>query len=792
MARVAEILINRPSKHLDRTFSYRLPDALMTIGPGWRCTVPFNGRTEEGIILSVRDGESSGFSGRLKDVQAPLEAFPWFTSDMMALARWISSYYLCTYIDALRLFLIDKQGLRRSFSYEILWERIPADHPLRGLVDSVIREVSAEEAALLWKAEEIAAGLRVGWLRKKERTEASYRPPLTRWIQAEETIPQGVESPRRTRQRALWEKLRAEGPQTAKRMEEEGFSSAVQQAFCRNGMGHFFYRLRDTFSLIQKKEEKAPRVLTEEQQNAFSRIRDAVDNETYRGLLLMGVTGSGKTEVYLRAAEHARSRGGSVLILVPEIALTLQMVDYFSARFGDDVVFMHSKLSRGERYNNRMRIANGESHIVIGSRSALFLPYRHLRLIVVDEEYDSSYKQDETPYYNGRDAAKKLAVLSRCPIVLGAATPSVETCAAAEAGKIERIVMQERVHHTPLPRVHVVDMREEAAAVGSAPYSRVLLESVAETVRAGKKAILFLNRRGYATSLQCRACGHVFKCPNCDVSLVYHKARHSLHCHYCECVFPVPARCPACGGSDIAYTGYGTEKAEEQLGQYLPGILCERLDLDSTSRKHSAAQILDDFRSGRCQVLLGTQMVAKGHDIPGVQTVGILSADSILNRPTYLAAEQAFILMTQCAGRAGRGEEQGEVILQTYDPDHYVVRAAVKQDYQAFYEKEIRYRKALRYPPFTRMMKITCFSKIYGEAAKKAQAVSRWLVDALPRLPGQVSATPPYDEPIRKVRNTYYVSIMVKGESLLALKAAMRDAPFFRESGMIIDVDPLS
>lgn len=787
MEKLAEVLINRPSKHLDRTFTYRLPPELSDLTPGWRCVVPFNNRTEEGIILSVREEDSASLSYTVRDITAPLDDFAWFTPQMMALARWIASYYMCTYIDALRLFLIDKKGIRSEILYEICWQSIPQNHPIRELVDTSVMELSGEDAQLLWDADILSGYVNEGLLQKKEITKVVYHPPLEKWL-----IPfleQKTDHVRGERQKALLTYLKDHGGQPVHVLEQQGFSVASLNTFCKHELGHFIYRPKKTYSLIRDPKNFVPRTLTREQQTAYKRICAAIDSGSCKGQLLMGVTGSGKTEVYLRAAEHALEQGGSVLILVPEIALTIQMVDYFSARFGSEVVFIHSKLSRRERYNNRARIQNGESHIVIGSRSALFMPYQNLKLIVVDEEYDTSYKQDETPRYNGRDAAKKLAVLWQCPIVLGAATPAVETYYAAKQGKIELLEMKERVHHVPLPVIHIVDMREEQ---GDVPYSRVLLESLQETIRAGKKGILFLNRRGYATVLQCRNCGYVFKCPHCDVSLVYHKERHSLHCHYCESVFSLPDHCPQCGGQEISYMGYGTEKAEEQIEQLLSGISCRRLDLDSTSRKYSALQILEDFRRGKFNVLLGTQMVAKGHDIPGVQMVGVISADSILNRPVYLAAEQAFILITQCAGRAGRGHEQGQVVLQTYNPDHYVIQAAVQQDYNLFYEKEIRFREALRYPPFVRMMKITCFDKQHSKAVQKAKQIFSWLKDRLSQIPDGTSATPPYDEPIRKVRNIYYVSIMIRGASLLALKTAMRAEPIFQNNGIMVDVDPLS
>ena len=788
MERVAQVLINRPSKHLDRTFSYRLPEKLSHMGPGWRCIVPFAGRTVEGIILSLREEDESSRGYQVKDILAPLEDYPWFTADMLALGFWISRYYMCTAIEALRLFLIDKKGIRTLVSYQVRWEAIPAGHAIRGVLDESITRLTVEEAADVLGRDQIPSYVSAGYLQREEELEAVHKRPIEKWL----ALSEGEADLRGDKQKALQALLAAEGPQPARRLIEKGFSQAVMQGLCRKGGGHFFYRPKDTFSLTAGGEDWKERTLTKEQEGALSRITEAIDRKRCEGLLLMGVTGSGKTEVYLRSAEHALKSGGSVLVLVPEIALTAQMSDYFSARFGEDVVFIHSQLSKGERYNNRMRVQQGESHIVIGSRSALFLPYQNLRLIIVDEEYDSSYKQDETPYYNGRDAAKKLADIAGCPIVLGAATPAISTYRAAETGRIRLLEMTRRVHETPLPKVSVVDMKEEIAAGNGTLYSREMVSQLARTVEAGDKAILFLNRRGYSTSLFCADCGYAFKCPNCDVSLVYHKDRNCLKCHYCECVFPLPKVCPRCGGSHISYTGRGTEKVEEQLKDLLPGISCRRLDLDSTSRKHSSREILQEFREGKFSVLLGTQMVTKGHDIPGVQMVGILDADSILNMPTYLASEQAYILITQCAGRAGRGTRQGRVVLQTYTPEHYAGRAAVRQDYKAFYQQEIRYRRALSYPPFVRLMKITCFHKSYNQAMAQARQIHQWLMKVLPALPDKVSTTPPYDEPVKKVRNTYYVSITIKGTSLASLKIAMRNEKLFQENGILIDVDPLS
>lgn len=787
--RIAEVLINRPSKHLNRTFTYRIPDSLSFLGEGWRCVVPFGKHAEEGIIISVHKEETSALKYKLKDITGSVDDFPWFTKPMLETALWISNYYLTTLIDALRLFLIDKKGIRTSSYYEIHWNRIPENHSIRALIDESITEISENDSLLLWTPKEIHDMLHDGYLVMREEVRSAYRVPLVRWIAPVMEIPE-EERKRKKKQALLSDFLMEHGEVSVKDAEEEGFSPSVLRDFCNNGYGRFFYKKKATYSLIEETAENKLRELTDEQKNAVTKISEAMDKKDYSAILLMGVTGSGKTEVYVRAAEKALKEGGSVIILVPEIALTLQMVTYFAKRFGDEVIFIHSNLSKGERYNNRMRVERGESHVIIGSRSALFMPLKNLRLLVVDEEYDSSYKSDETPRYNGRDVAKMMAVIYKCPIILGAATPAVDTYYAAKTGKLELIPMKHRVHNTPLPEIVTIDMRETQGHNFSSIYSDALLRLIKRTIDAGKKAIVFLNRRGYATTISCETCGYVFKCPHCDVSLVYHKAKNRLMCHYCESSFPLPHECPRCHGHVLTYKGKGTEKIEESLSRLLPEAKIARLDLDTTQRKHSARDILDGFRKGKTNVLLGTQMVAKGHDIPDVDTIGIVAIDNILNMPTYLASEQTFNLITQCAGRAGRSLERGHVILQTYTPENFVIQTAARQDYEAFYKEEIEFRKALFYPPFARMIKISSFGSNYEKVRNQAQRIYAVLSHAKGE-DRSIQITPPYDEPIKKIRDVFYISIMIRGSKLSGLKNIMRLDKVFTENGIIIDVDPL-
>lgn len=784
---IAEVLINRPSKHLNRTFSYRIPDTLLgQADVGYRCVVPFARRTEEGIILSVRREEEEKISYRLLPIRSLVDPFPWFTEEMLALARKLSSYYMCMLIEALRLFFIDKKGILTEAEYTIDWARVPMEAELRGLIDPSVDSLSEKDAKTLLGSDLVKC-VKAAWLVRKERLSAVHKEPLEKWLAPNEA-PDEAQKRRSPKQAFLWQALTEKGTMSFREAAEKGFSSSVVKAFCLSGYGKVFYKRKKTFSLIDEQEKRKDRSLTEEQQQALSVISKAVDAEKFKGILLKGVTGSGKTEVYLRAAERALERGGSALILVPEIALTSQMTSYFASLLGDKVVFIHSGLSKGERYNNRQRIANGESTIIIGSRSAIFMPFRHLKLIVVDEEYDSSYKQGETPRYNGRDAAKMMGEIYHCPIVLGAATPSIATYHAAKTGKIELVEMKHRVFQTKLPAIHIYDLKGDPT--GEA-LSHPMVEMLRATIARKEKSILLLNRRGFSTTLMCADCGYVFKCPNCDVSLVYHKDTAQLKCHYCETVHPLPHECPKCRSRKILYLGRGTQHVEEDLHEAIPEARIQRFDVDSTQKKNSARTILEKFRRGDIDILFGTQMVAKGHDIPGVQTVGILSADGPLNMPSYLASEQTFNLITQCAGRAGRGREQGEVLLQTYNPDHYVIQAAARQDYEGFYRQEIEYRRLLNYPPFSRMMKITCFHKEEKTAAEKANRIYHWLLQVNPQLAVPTTFTPPFDEPIKRVRNMYYISILIKGRTLSSLKSAMRQSPIFEENDIIIDVDPM-
>jgi len=471
--------------------------------------------------------------------------------------------------------------------------------------------------------------------------------------------------------------------------------------------------------------------LTQDQQYAVDEITSAMQSGQYRGHLLFGVTASGKTEVYLRCIERALEAGRTSLVLLPEIALTTQVMNIFKSRLGDAVAVLHSALSAGERCDEWTRISEGEAKVVLGARSAVFAPVENLGLVIVDEEHDSSYKQDSPPRYNGRDVAIRRAEESGAALVLGSATPAVETFYAARRGELELITMAGRVENRPMPKVHIADLREEYAKGRASIFSEILEEGIRERLSRGEQVILLQNRRAYSTFVTCRECGYVARCPNCAVSLKLHAAARKLSCHHCGYEEPAPTVCPSCGGLRIKKFGIGTEKVEEQTKATFPEARVLRMDRDTTSRKGSHAAILHAFRSHEADILVGTQMIAKGLDFPNVTLVGVISADTSLNLPDFRASERTFQLISQVAGRSGRGKTPGEVVIQTLDPDHYAIRSAVEHDYVAFFEQEIEFRRELGYPPFSTLVNVLS----RNESDRAAAAALEELVAEIKKLP---------------------------------------------------------
>ena len=475
------------------------------------------------------------------------------------------------------------------------------------------------------------------------------------------------------------------------------------------------------------------RELTDQQREALKKIEEPVESGRHGRFLIHGVTGSGKTEIYIRAAEKVISKGRSVIVLVPEISLTDQIIDRFIGRFGSSAVaVLHSRLTAGERYDQWMKIRSGEVQIAIGARSAVFAPFEDIGLIVMDEEHESTYKSDHTPKYDTVEVALKRCQDHKGVLILGSATPSVVTYSRAMEGIYSLTELSERYNRVNLPSVELVDMREELKKGNRSVISDKLREEMGSKLERGLQVILFLNRRGYSTFVSCRECGYVARCPECGLPLTYHKEEDSIVCHYCGRRMKAPSVCPQCGSRYIKYFGSGTEKAEETVARMFEGYEAERVDTDSIRRKGELERKLRSFANGRTKILIGTQLIAKGLDFKNVGLVGILSADIALNIPDFRSPERTFQLITQAAGRAGRGDEEGRVIIQTYQPEHYAVRFAAEQDYAGFYETEIGFRKYMNYPPFSDMFQVIFSSEDAKEAERGADKWYEFVRNALP------------------------------------------------------------
>src|SRR6266581_1848112 len=533
--------------------------------------------------------------------------------------------------------------------------------------------------------------------------------------------------------------------------------------------------------------------LTEHQLGAFDAIRSC---NGFHTLLLHGVTGSGKSEIYMRAAEHFLAAGKTSLILVPEIGLTPQLTDRFTQRFPGLTAVLHSSLSKRQRIDEWLRIYCGKAPIVIGTRSAVFAPLQNLGLIVVDEEHESSYKQEEVPRYHARDTAIMRAKLSCSVVVLGSATPSMESFRNAESKKYEYVGLASRVEDRPLPEVEIVNMREEYTAESKqVVFSRRLLQAVAGRLERREQTMILLNRRGYAAFLLCRHCGFTFQCTSCSVSMTYHRAIHKLLCHYCGLAKRPPERCPDCKSEYIYYVGEGTERIEADLHELFAGARIGRIDRDTMRHLRDYERVLGGFASGKIDILVGTQMIAKGHDFPRVTLVGVVGADAALSLPDFRAAERTFQLLTQVAGRSGRGDQPGEVVIQSYFPDHYTFQLACTQRFEDFYARESRYRKAMFYPPFTALAGIMVTDRDAGRAARLAREVGEFL-DSL--RSNAIRILGPAPAPLERIKRLYRHQLLIKSSSrstLHHLLDRLRQHIEERKIGatrVIIDVDPVS
>ena len=751
--------------------SYAVPDALAVPPAGARVVVPLGPRQLTGIVLGA--GESLAPSVEVRQVIDVLDSAPFVPPDVVDLARWVADYYLAGPGAALAAAVPPHALTARVDAFKMV-RRAQLTDGGRDLLDRLVapRLVGAEDAGLPRLGQRQREALHVL---------AAHGQGLTGAALAE----RGIAAATLTRLQAM---------------------GLIELADVRVERDPFV----DDRHAPASRPDDPRRALMDEQQHAFETLAALADSRRFHTALVHGVTGSGKTELYLRMAERVRGGGRGVLVLVPEIALTPQVAALFRRRFGSHVAIQHSGLSDGERHDQWHRIRRGEVDVVVGTRSAVFAPLAQPGLIVVDEEHDTSYKQEDTPRYHGRDVAVMRGKLSEALVVLGSATPSMESFANARSGRYTLITMSRRVMDRPMADVRVVNMREEMAADPEVVLSRPLAESLALRLQAREQAVILLNRRGYATAMFCRQCGHTLECPNCSVSLTVHRPRGvsartdaetgtavdrrgwKARCHYCNYLRSVPSACPQCAAPYLEHVGYGTERIEAEVHRLLPHARVARVDRDTVRRRGSLVDVLSRFARRELDVLVGTQMIAKGHDFPHVTLVGVVSADVGLGLADFRAAERTFQLLTQVAGRAGRGEIRGEAIVQTLFPAHYSIRLACTQDYAAFFEKETAYRLAMRYPPHVAMVNVVVKGRTFDEAMQGAQSLAAAVRGGERR--GFVLLGPA-PAPLTKLRGEHRAQFFLKGTNRAAMRESLRTAleaaPQLARRASV-DVDPVS
>src|SRR5579871_1836792 len=702
---------------LDRSFTYSLPETLRhRVRPGCRLIVPFGVRKLTGVALRCHD-ETPAVETR--DAFRLIDSEPVLDDELLALARWISGYYCAPLGEVLRAMLPLASEIRSGKVYSLSAAGFDAARQL--LLDAGPEDPVAQVLRLLEKRPLSAAYLakklplaekairsleRKGFV-NAEQVHAERDPlraPAERLRIELEHEPEDRKRPKTERELIAFLMLHP-GSHNLKDVEGQVPNAGpAARALARKGI---LKLTREPLSALASGPVRARHSLNPAQQQAYDVIRAAIEAKRYQTFLLHGVTGSGKTEVYLNCIDAALAGNRGALLLVPEIALTPAMAGQFFGRFGDRVAILHSAFTDVERSEQWRRIRSGAASVVVGTRSGVFAPVRNLGLIVVDEEHDGSYKQEETPRYNGRDVAVVRAQAAKACVVLGSATPSLESRYNVERGKYTLLELPGRIEERPMPRVELIDMRVEFLETRKqATFSRKLMEAITQRLEIGEQTIVLLNRRGFSSFVACRACGERIECVNCSLTLTYHKRDRRLLCHYCGYAEKVPEVCAKCSSNHIYFLGMGSERVEEELHHAFPTSRIARLDRDTVTGKHQYETILRDFREGNYDLMVGTQMIAKGHDIPNVTLVGVVSADIGLGMPDFRAAERTFQLLTQVAGRAGRGSVPGVVLVQTINPDHYAIRMAAAQDYAAFYAKELHFRRQMLYPPFSAMANV--------------------------------------------------------------------------------------
>lgn len=756
---IAKVIVDIPTMQTNRSFDYEIPEELINIiQKGMRVEVPFGRRKIQGFVEKIIN--QTDFDGKMKKISNIIDLEPVLNQEMLDLSEWMAMDTYSFRISCLQTML--PSVMRAKYhQIAIALDENTKKNPL--FTDGQLELTNLTDNKVLLEIKKLRKESKVEILyqvenkaRKKTISALKPKKSLKELKEIKNTLVKNAKAKKKLVEYFI------DYPEvipTKELLNKINISrSIVTQAIKSQWLEELYLeQYRKPANSYQ--EKSVSHQLNVDQKNAVEKIVSASINEKNKVFLVEGVTGSGKTEVYLDSIENVLQQGKTALMLVPEIGLTPQMVQRVSNRFHDNVAVLHSGLSRGERYDEWRRIERGDAKVVVGARSAIFAPLKNLGIIIIDEEHEASYKQEENPRYHARNVAIWRGSRNNCPVVLGSATPSLESRARGQKGVYEILSMTKRVNNKSLPKVEIVDMRDSENAAKTGDFSQNLIEKIKYTISRNEQVVLLLNKRGYATFVMCRECGFVAKCPNCDVSMTMHKDKNNLKCHYCGHEAKVPTICPNCKSKKIRNYGTGTQNVQEQLQSLFPNVNILRMDVDTTSKKGSHSKILNKFAKKEANILLGTQMIAKGLDFPDVTLVGVINADTTLSIPNFKASEKTFQLLTQVSGRAGRAEKEGQVVIQTFNPEHYAIQLAAKHDYENFYRHEMYIRHRSDYPPFYYATQITIAHQFENNTLKKSFEIVNFLKKALSSDTIVLGPTPSM---ISRIKNKYYYQIILK------------------------------
>lgn len=777
MSQYAQVIVDVPTMQTDQPYTYLVPDEWQAvIECGMRVEVPFGegNRHIQGFVTALPT-ELAESTLSLKSLIRVIDLAPVVNQELLQLADYMKDVTFSFKINCLQTML----PAAMKAAYQKKFVLLDEDHPVKETYFSQSNEID-------WDVIEAAGALTLfKRLREQSIVELRYlvkekvNKKMIRYVKSLVTtdnyfVFKEQLRPNALRQHQLLEQLKTTPRETVTFYREKKLLSTHLKTAEKNGWLSFeeVESYRDPFE-NHDFPKTLPWQLNTEQQQAVSRILAAEAQGEATTFLLEGITGSGKTEVYLQSIAEILNKGKTAMMLVPEIALTPQMVQRFKSRFGKAVAVLHSGLSQGEKYDEWRKIERGEAQVVVGARSAVFAPLQKIGLIIIDEEHEATYKQEDTPRYHARDLAIWRSQYHHCPVILGSATPSLESRARAQKKRYELLYLTQRAHeNAQLPSVTIVDLKEEYAQKNTSTFSRVLQEKISNRLQQKEQIVLLLNRRGYSSFMMCRDCGYVLPCPNCDISLTLHMDVKKMRCHYCGHQENIPKKCPDCQGEKIRYYGTGTQKVEEELQERFPSARILRMDVDTTRKKGAHEKILKAFEEQEADILLGTQMIAKGLDYPNITLVGVLNADTALNLPDFRSSERTFQLLTQVSGRAGRGAKPGEVIVQTFNPEHHSIVLAQAQDYEAFYQQEMILRHQSGYPPFYFTVKITISHPAEQVVAKKSYQIAEQLKNGLSPESRILGPTP---SGIARIKNRYYYQIILKYKHEVHLHRMLRE-----------------